>query len=162
MRHLGHRNSASNVPFLIYLVLCQGSESRFVSSRVGRGTVPNFGIFSLPKGRYVTAALETLQILGGRFDGSIRISFQDHCEHSPFDGDSVPHDPDDNQDEENVDEDDDDDRAEDEPEDSDFEECDDGNADDYHAENYFDTGEGDDEDGFAFGAGGGEDGGEYF
>ncbi|OAL37824.1 hypothetical protein AYO20_03001 [Fonsecaea nubica] len=56
---------------------------------------------------------------------------------------------------------DDDDDDDDEPVDSEFEESDDGEADDYNAENYFDGGEGDDEDGFAYGGGGGDEGGEF-
>ncbi|KAL2426679.1 hypothetical protein ABEF95_011690 [Exophiala dermatitidis] len=70
----------------------------------------------------------------------------------------------DDKDNDDADDDDDDDgSADDEPVDSEFSESDDGGGDDYNAENYFDTGEGDDEDGFAFGGGrGGDDEGGYF
>ncbi|KIX10208.1 uncharacterized protein Z518_01289 [Rhinocladiella mackenziei CBS 650.93] len=63
----------------------------------------------------------------------------------------------------NASEDDDDGSGDDdEPVDSEFEESDDGEGDDYNAENYFDTGEADDDDGFAFGRGGGDEEGGYF
>ncbi|KAK5271568.1 DNA-directed RNA polymerase III subunit C31 [Exophiala xenobiotica] len=54
--------------------------------------------------------------------------------------------------------DEDDESGDDEPVDSEFEESDDGDGDDYNAENYFDTGEGDEDD---YGAGGDDEGGTF-
>jgi len=90
--------------------------------------------------------------------------FGHHDRDNDADDSDIPDDPEHGNDEEaeGSGEDEDDGSGDDEPVDSEFEESDDGEGDDYNAENYFDTGEGDDDDGLGFGGGGGDEGGEYF